>query len=90
MSEKGAIGKRESQYDEQMSALVCEISRTADLQSVLAERLASVLRDEVSTAKDNSAPLDEIVPLANDLRVQRCRIEGINANLDSMINALEL
>ena len=83
---------REPQIPRQMNDLDHAIARVEKLIAVLGDRMVSVLPQgpEIQKSRDEKVPEPPCVPLANQLRDLRKRVDMIAASIEGLTAAVEL
>jgi len=83
--------KRCSQVSEWLERAKKEIEEAAEIQRQMEDRLSSVLRpDQPLDEKQKEAVVEEIVPLANEIRGIVWDLARISRSYKSMLSRLEL
>ena len=86
-----ACEERKSQVAEQMDFLEKELARASELQLQVIGRFADVVRNEpkCDTGEDVKA-MQELVPLANELRVFVSKLQWMSGGYEDMLMNAEL
>ena len=88
-----AMGKRETQVREQLEHLHKAIETLGNCSGQLLDRLGGVTRStnpQIEKELTGNKVEDAIVPLADEIRANRYRVEAVNRSINDAINRLEL
>ena len=88
-SDPGNVPQRQSQVSEQMDNLERGVSELSESVESLESRLSKVLTVQPPTTQGEKTP-DEIVELANGIRISKGRIVDITNKVQDILNRLEL
>ena len=88
--EEGMCAKSSPQVETEFKELTGAIETLDASLSRLGDRIMPVVRESSACPQGISAPERELVPLANELRRNRQKIEGLSERIQSWLNRIEL
>lgn len=86
----GCIEKSSPQVETQFKEMGSAIERLDNMLDRLGDRIVLVIREVGPTPCGVGAPEAELVPLANELRRNRQKVESLTDRVQSWINRIEL
>ena len=89
--QKGDVVARETQVRTEISVLAARIETLAGRIGAVGARLKPVIRETPKEGKENGvAPLDKLVPLAEEIRSIRWQVEAMDKDVSYVLDNWEL